>query len=186
MEAIIEEDKEFQKKVRRVAVKAAIQEGLKKDDYSNPPYNGNFKAYALDKIAVFQWIKWERPYFAGIKDWGLPSFGKEEWLCREWVESSMIKIQSQIICSEHSKENIIFKCKFCWNEATYFWWETTHFWSSCHLKQEKDPYYESTLPEKLTQCNGKDRCPLGIEHPLNGTESVPLKCLLWFSKQNHI
>jgi len=178
IQSIIEEDRKLEVKAGKIATRVAKDEGLKKQDYSWPPYNGNFTTYSVSKIAVYQWVECKRPYNAGRREWGEPRFSKDECYCKECTETKLVKLKSLATCTIHSEEYIIFKCKFCWNQSSYFCWNTTHFWDECHKKQDEDPFYENSSPEKLSQCEGKEKCALGIDHPPNGTEEVPLYCLL--------
>jgi D-mannonate dehydratase len=65
---MIEEDKKLQEKVEEVAVAAAIKDGLDKENYSVESYNSDFKAFAVDKIAVYQCYECSKPYAAGLKE----------------------------------------------------------------------------------------------------------------------
>ncbi|CAI2365095.1 unnamed protein product [Moneuplotes crassus] len=175
---IVKADLKIKKRAEKVAVDQAREDHLATDDLEKSPYNGDFKSFAVAKISVYQCSKCDKVYYAGLRDCGDPSFRKEECLCKECTDAGIIKIQSRNICSKHPEDYILFKCKFCCKEAIYFCWDTTHFCDECHRKQSEDPYYEATPPDKLHQCNGKDDCPLGIAHPLNGQESFPIKCML--------
>jgi hypothetical protein len=68
MQKMIEEDRKLQEKVEEVAIAAAIKDGLDKENYSMEPYNSDFKAFAVDKIAVYQCYECSKPYAAGLKD----------------------------------------------------------------------------------------------------------------------
>ena len=56
-------------------------------------------------------------------------------------------------------------------------WGNTHFCQSCHKKQETGDYVTRKPVADLPVCPGKGKCPLGVEHPPNGTEH-PLGCAI--------
>lgn len=78
----MEEDRNFQKEAEEVAIKAGKNDDVdknEKDKYSKSPYNGNFEAYAIDKMAVYQCYECKKAYPAGRQDCGAPpSHNKED------------------------------------------------------------------------------------------------------------
>lgn len=175
IQRMIEEDRKFQEKAEEVAIAAAIKDQLDKTDYSMEPFNGNFRAFAIHKIAVYQCYECNKPYAAGLKDWGGPNIKKEDCLWDEWARIKLGPIKGVSNCDIHGTEFLVFKCKYCWSEALFFWWNETHFCGPCHEKQEEDPNFEKTPPEELDQCGGYKNCPLGVDHPRNGTEEFSIK-----------
>ena len=94
-------------------------------------------------------------------------------------------------------ERTIFKCRFCCAVATYFCGGMCHYCDPCHDKAGDltDLFVDSISilwnfidysfffsngwktkdASKLPKCPGKDKCPLGIDHPPNGVE-FPIGC----------
>ena len=64
-------------------------------------------------------------------------------------------------CKTHGDEAIEFKCRFCCSVALWFCFGTTHFCEPCH---------KIAGSAKAKPCVGGGKCPLGIDHPANGTE----------------
>ena len=75
-----------------------------------------------------------------------------------------------------------YKCKFCCGIGTWYCWGSTHFCDGCHKKQEKGTYLNRLPLDALPKCPGPDACPLGIEHPANGTEEFSLGCVICLKK----
>lgn len=74
---------------------------------------------------------------------------------------SLIQSQGVHNCQIHGKEFIEWKCRYCCSMASFFCFGTTHFCDKCHRNVSR---------LKVIACPGKDKCPLGIEHPPNGAE----------------
>jgi hypothetical protein len=81
-------------------------------------------------------------------------------------------------CAVHGSSFMLFKCKFCCNVAAFFCWGTTHFCASCHHIQEGGRYLNKLPISDLPVCKGPGRCPLGGNHPANGTAEFALGCAL--------
>ena len=73
----------------------------------------------------------------------------------------------QVHCKKHGDQFIDYKCRFCCSQALFFCFGTHHFCDPCHRRAWE---LRNKKPNELGQCGGKDKCPLKIEHPLNGNE----------------
>ena len=62
-------------------------------------------------------------------------------------------------CEEHKETYIQYKCNFCCNVAAYHCGGSNYYCMHCH--DRKGPAGH--------KCKGKEDCPLGVEHPPNGT-----------------
>jgi len=175
IEKIIQEDRELEEKVKIVAVEAAQKDGLDKDDFSGAPFNNDFEKYAVHKVAVFQCYDCGKPYSAGLKDCGAPNFKKEDCFWGDCSNEKLGETQGVTKCQIHGTDLIVYKCKYCCNEASFFCWGTTHFCGDCHEIQEEDPEFELSKPEELSQCGGAQKCPLKIQHPPNGTVEFSIR-----------
>jgi len=65
-------------------------------------------------------------------------------------------------CETHKENYIQYKCNFCCNIAAYHCGGVNYYCMHCH--DRKGPAGH--------KCKGKDDCPLGIEHPPNGTNKA--------------
>ena len=70
-------------------------------------------------------------------------------------------------CKKHKDQFIDYKCRFCCSVALFFCFGTHHFCDPCHRKAWE---LRNKTEKELPQCDGKDMCPLGINHPPNGKE----------------
>ena len=61
----------------------------------------------------------------------------------------------------HGSNHIDFKCKYCCSIALWFCHGNTHYCDLCHRSAGRN---------KITNCLGKNKCLLGIDHPQNGSE----------------
>ncbi|CEO96492.1 hypothetical protein PBRA_005101 [Plasmodiophora brassicae] len=140
-----------------------IYEGLLKDPdlMEGGPYYRNAMGYGMSYFAFYMCFKCKVPYFGGkpaCND-GLDHFDPSELVCGTCSGIGVAE------CATHGKEFIQFKCRFCCNLSTWHCWGTTHFCDDCHRRQEAHDYMSTKAPEELPQCEGPDKCPLGIEHP---------------------
>lgn len=132
-------------------------------DPSSEFYQKPFE-YGMKKFAFYLCEECNKPYFAGLAACGeIPPEEMPKLLCTDCQYRGK-PIQA---CPKHGTEYIQFKCRFCCSMSIWFCWNTTHFCDKCHRQA-------STISHKpinqLPVCPGKGKCPLGIEHPPNGTE----------------
>ena len=73
------------------------------------------------------------------------------------------------------RDYAVWKCRFCCSLAVWFCFGTTHFCEPCHQKWNRGELRQNNAPGKLKQCGSREACPLGVDHPPNGS-SVE-KCL---------
>lgn len=133
-------------------------------------YYNDPSGYAMDKFAYYPCYKCEKPYFGGqrrceeaAQDNG-DSFKASELVCGGCCAGKNAQN-----CKKHGKDYIEFKCRFCCSVATWFCWGNTHFCDPCHKRQNNGDYVSKKKTKDLPKCPGK-KCPLGINHPPNGTE----------------
>ena len=144
----------------------------------NSPYYNNLQKYAMDRLAFYPCSKCKKPYFGGLKpseEAGLEqaeNYKEEHLICAKCAGGSRIKS-----CSKHGSKYLTYKCKFCCSYATWFCWGSTHFCASCYKRQESGDYLNRKPLSELPKCPGKDKCPLGIEHPPNGAAEFSLGCV---------
>jgi len=104
---------------------------------------------------------------------GAPEGGGNRRLCPTC--RSMLSVNG---CRFHGGDRTIFKCRFCCAVATYFCGGMCHYCDPCHDKAGDLTDFNGWKTKdasKLPKCPGKDKCPLGIDHPPNGQE-FPIGC----------
>ncbi|ETO26415.1 hypothetical protein RFI_10722, partial [Reticulomyxa filosa] len=151
------------------------------DDGNNEWYH-NCIGFAMKRYAFYCCFVCKKPYYGGLGRCadGLHEMNPSDFIC---PACSGIGLDS---CSVHGRDYMIYKCRFCCSVASYFCWGTTHFCPDCHKlsalfgdyrRQENHDYMTTKTKENLPQCEGPDKCPLGLEHPANG-EEFSLGCSL--------
>jgi len=172
--------------IQKDAIDRVKIEGLDNDqrlrDKSGPYYN-NLPKYAMDRLAFYLCAKCKKPYFGGMKqceDAGMDE-QSEEYNKNHLICGSCAAGPDSKSCNVHGKKYITYKCKFCCSVSSWFCWGNTHFCNECHTKQENGDYLNRKPISALPKCPGKDKCPLGIEHPPNGTE-FSLGCVVCLRK----
>lgn len=144
--------------------------------------------YAMHVLAYYQCYRCKRPYFGGFKrceaaagddeagannGGGAGNFDPQDLVCSACVPNADLAV-----CRIHGTDFIEYKCKFCCSVAQWYCWGSTHFCTSCHRRQERGDYVTKRKPSELDQCKGKHKCPLGVDHPPNGTAEFALGCAL--------
>jgi len=177
---------ELKKEIERDAVERVKIEGLQNDPRMkdpNSPYYNNLEKFAMDRLAFYKCCKCNKPYFGGMKaceEAGLEqaeNYKQEHLVCGSCASGPNAKS-----CKKHGKKYITYKCKFCCSVSSWYCWGSTHFCDSCHKKQEEGDYLNRKPISELPKCPGKDKCPLGIEHPPNGTAEFSLGCVVCLRK----
>jgi len=160
--------------IRKRATARLTFEGLDKDEAFTSPtgrYYGRKEDYAMDRFAYYKCFKCQVPYFGGRRQCeevamaNEGNFNEQHLVCGGCTAGSDVKN-----CAKHGKEYIEYKCRFCCNVATFYCWGSTHFCRDCHKRQETGDYLTRKARDQLPQCPGVDKCPLGVQHPQNGTE----------------
>eukprot|EP01087_Luapelamoeba_hula_P012883 TRINITY_DN3641_c0_g1_i1.p1 TRINITY_DN3641_c0_g1~~TRINITY_DN3641_c0_g1_i1.p1 ORF type:complete len:704 (+),score=3.84 TRINITY_DN3641_c0_g1_i1:246-2114(+) len=117
--------------------------------------------YALNRFSYYLCFKCKKPYFGGDKmlcqaEENIREIKQEELVCGSCCDFGDTKD-----CSEHGKEYIEYKCRFCCDLAVWFCWGTTHFCDKCHKNAAE---LLTARPQDLPAC----QC--GYAHPPNGEE----------------
>eukprot|EP01062_Namystynia_karyoxenos_P043751 TRINITY_DN32029_c0_g2_i2.p1 TRINITY_DN32029_c0_g2~~TRINITY_DN32029_c0_g2_i2.p1 ORF type:complete len:716 (+),score=152.51 TRINITY_DN32029_c0_g2_i2:101-2248(+) len=180
--SMLGELRKYRQDVRSRALQRLKHEKLDRDAAVSDPsgeYHGNPEAYAEAILSYYQCYVCERPYFGGLRrceyaqDEQQEHFNPSELVCATCVPFRDFKS-----CRLHGTEFIEYKCKFCCSIAQWFCWGTTHFCVQCHRMQERGEFVTKKRPSELPQCGGKDKCPLRIDHPENGSGEFALGCAL--------
>jgi len=176
----------LKKEIEADAVERVKIEGLQNDKRlkdPNSPYFENLPKFAMDRLAFYKCSKCNKPYFGGMKaceEAGLEQ--SEEYKQEHLVCGSCASGPNAKSCKKHGKKYITYKCKFCCAVGSWYCWGSTHFCDSCHKKQEGGDYLNRRPVSDLPKCPGKELCPLGIEHPPNGTAEFSLGCVVCLRK----
>jgi len=177
---------ELKQEIQKDAVDRVKIEGLQNDKRlkdKNSPYYNNLEKYALDRLAFYPCSKCKKPYFGGMKaceEAGLEqaeNYKQEHLVCGSCASGPNAKS-----CKKHGKKYITYKCKFCCSVSSWYCWGSTHFCDKCHKKQEQGDYLNRRPIHELPKCPGLPDCPLGVEHPPNGTAEFSLGCVVCLRK----
>ena len=154
-------------------------EGLDKDKRladKNSVYYNNLDRFALDRLAFYKCNECNNPYFGGMKSCDQVNnenemkYDKSQLVCGGCASGD-----DRNSCRTHGTTYISYKCKFCCNQAVWFCFGTTHYCEPCHQRA----YEVKAKPvSELPKCPGKDKCPLKMEHPPNGTAEFSLGCVV--------
>jgi E3 ubiquitin-protein ligase MYCBP2 len=168
--------------IQKDAIERVKIEGLSNDRRLKDPnskYFNNLPAFALDRLAFYPCSKCKKPYFGGMKaceEAGLEQ--NENYKSEHLVCGSCSSGPNAKACKRHGKKYITYKCKFCCTISSWYCWGSTHFCDKCHKRQEKGDYLNRKPISDLPKCPGLAKCPLGIEHPPNGTADYSLGCVV--------
>eukprot|EP00026_Physarum_polycephalum_P005194 Phypoly_transcript_05224.p1 GENE.Phypoly_transcript_05224~~Phypoly_transcript_05224.p1 ORF type:complete len:588 (+),score=70.15 Phypoly_transcript_05224:60-1766(+) len=164
--------KDLRNDVKLKAIHFLKAEGMMQDikDPKHKYYN-NPLDYALTIFSFYLCHKCKSPYYGGKRQCGdILDFNPEELICGGC--SGMVSCDK----ADHGRKFIQYKCRFCCSVASWFCFGRVHYCENCH----NDPYKywapNNVLSSVPPQCEGKDKCPLGIEHPPNGFEEMSLGC----------
>merc|ERR1719204_180250 len=172
--------------IQKDAVERVKIEGLHNDKRltaPDSPYYNNLPKFAMDRLAFYPCSKCKKPYFGGMKaceEAGLEqaeNYKQEHLVCGSCASGPNAKS-----CKKHGKKYITYKCKFCCSVSSWYCWGSTHFCDACHKKQEQGTYLNRMAISELPKCPGKELCPLGVEHPANGTAEFSLGCVVCLRK----
>lgn len=162
--------------VKRKSLTRLRYEGLDKcPEITSPtsPYYNRSIEFALHRYCYYPCFKCQTPYFGGTSRCEGEADDKtikpEEMICPT-CSSPQTKSQN---CSLHGTDYIEFKCRYCCSIAVFFCFGTTHFCNSCHTNYATMAAMGDRLPHCPAGPSGKQltgACPLGIQHPSNGTE----------------
>jgi hypothetical protein len=137
---------------------------------------------ALDFYPCF---KCRKPYFGGERQCqrdgegahAAPKPKPEDLVCAKCM---VAQLGEDLSCKVHGggfqdmEGPVLFKCRFCCNEATFLCWGTTHFCKACHTQPYKvqDLHEAGTLPPCCGPFGVKleGPCPLGGGHRPSGEE----------------
>jgi hypothetical protein len=181
---------EYRARVHDLVSTRAKFEGLDRDPRVTDTSSRFFDdalGLAMDTLAFYECFKCERPYFGGYKrceNAAMPAAdaagadadpheGRRDLVCGGCVPDTQ-----KASCPAHGVDFVDYKCKFCCGIATYYCWGKTHFCTECHRRQDRGEFLTRKPVAELTACPGSDRCPLGVEHPPNGTAEFALGCSL--------
>ena len=157
--------KDLQDQVAKLALMRLEYEGRNKDKELTDPnseYYKNPKKYALHLYHYPICSKCNKLFFGGAYNcMPADNIPIEDRIC------GACSARKGDICKKHGTEGLMYKCRFCCNIAIWFCWGTTHFCEKCHRKASE----MARKPiSQLPKCPGHGKCPLGIDHPPNGTE----------------
>eukprot|EP01119_Soliformovum_irregulare_P019714 TRINITY_DN6305_c0_g1_i2.p1 TRINITY_DN6305_c0_g1~~TRINITY_DN6305_c0_g1_i2.p1 ORF type:complete len:418 (+),score=94.64 TRINITY_DN6305_c0_g1_i2:1097-2350(+) len=127
----------------------------------NGKFHGNPQGFAMDRFVYFMCSECQQPYFAGqrvCEDVG--DFDSKELVCGGCSGRDLTDD-----CPKHGNQFIEYKCKFCCSVASWYCWGNTHFCDACHKRQLNREYLNRIPPNLMPKCQGKEYCPLKIEHP---------------------
>uniref|UniRef100_A0A7S3GBE7 RING-type domain-containing protein n=1 Tax=Palpitomonas bilix TaxID=652834 RepID=A0A7S3GBE7_9EUKA len=125
------------------------------------PYKGKESQYALSIYNYFVCNKCSHPFFGGRRRCGeIEDVDPKDLLCGACNPAGPKD------CEKHGSEFLQWKCRFCCSVAVFFCFGTHHFCDDCH---ERHQAVMETPVQKLPKCTPAT-CPLGVNHPANGTE----------------
>eukprot|EP01083_Nonionella_stella_P080121 219972_1 len=184
LDAVTKEYYDLKREIERDGLERIKMEGLENDQRlmdPNSQYYNNVSKYAFDRLAFYICSKCAHPYFGGMKECEQADqaerYKKEDLVCGSCASGPNGKS-----CKKHGKKYITYKCKFCCSVGTWYCWGSTHFCDSCHKIQEGGDYLNRKPISELPKCPGKDKCPLGVEHPPNGEKEFSLGCVVCLRK----
>eukprot|EP00005_Dracoamoeba_jomungandri_P010073 CAMPEP_0174265340 /NCGR_PEP_ID=MMETSP0439-20130205/26099_1 /TAXON_ID=0 /ORGANISM="Stereomyxa ramosa, Strain Chinc5" /LENGTH=246 /DNA_ID=CAMNT_0015351751 /DNA_START=1061 /DNA_END=1801 /DNA_ORIENTATION=- len=156
-------------------------EGLKNDErllletskYYNKPLE-----FALNRLSFYMCYKCSTPYFGGLRDCEQEAQQEQQNTTVEYNPDDLICgecASGKAKCEKHTEGEfgyIEFKCRFCCSIATWFCNGRVHYCDTHHNNpcEYIDLWGTGRLKSEPPQCEGPDKCPLGIDHPPNGTE----------------
>jgi len=134
----------------------------------------------MDTYAVYPCYKCKDPFIGGLISCEADldqanneaNFKAEEYICEKCGGLPGCKKGGD----EH-KAHLIYKCRFCCQQAVFFCMGYIHFCDPCHNRQIHEGVYHQK-PERWTKCPGPEECPLAAKHPPPGETHVIgcLKC----------
>ncbi|GBG30129.1 E3 ubiquitin-protein ligase MYCBP2 [Hondaea fermentalgiana] len=133
-----------------------------------------------DAYTLFYCERCRRPYYGGMRqceESGGAAHHDAENHQHHYCASCTCTLQQVPVCPEHGPGSMQFKCSFCCTPASFFCWGTTHFCIDCHARQMAGERLNRLPLSGLPQCGGAQVCPLGLNHPPNGTppsQSAPI------------
>eukprot|EP00756_Hemistasia_phaeocysticola_P041664 Hpha_TRINITY_DN16928_c2_g10::TRINITY_DN16928_c2_g10_i1::g.55423::m.55423/K10693/MYCBP2, PAM; E3 ubiquitin-protein ligase MYCBP2 len=171
----------FRNEVRIKAMQRLRHEKLDRDPAVSDPKGAHYNdpaGYALEVLSYYQCYVCEKAYFGGVKRCEPHQEERARYNPSELVCANCLPFKSLQRCKLHGSEFVEYKCKFCCSVAQWFCWGSTHFCAQCHRLQERGEFVTKRKPSELPQCKGKAHCPLGIDHPPNGSGEFSLGCAI--------
>lgn len=165
--------KQMENGIKLRALHFLNMEGMEKDEAVTSPkgrFYQNLEGYAMHTFSFYQCHRCEQPYYGGKPncEQEIMNYNPEELICGGCSGATK--------CEKHGKGYMHFKCRFCCSLASWFCFGLVHYCEQCH----SEPYLywspSNCLSSLPPQCPGKDKCPLGIDHPPNGFEEFLLGC----------
>lgn len=166
---------ELYEDVKRKAMMRLQYEGLENSDQIKDrasTYFSNPTQYAMDRYCYYPCYKCKKAYFGGTAQCeGGANDGQikiEELICPTCSGPDMVQV-----CNIHGTDFIEYKCRYCCSIAVFFCFGNTHFCNSCHNNHVMVAGMGARLPKCPAGPSGQQlqgECPLGINHPPNGTE----------------
>jgi len=150
----------------RIEVEGIAQEERVIDpssDYYNKPFE-----YAEKIFAFYQCFSCKLPYYGGRR--ACEAQAEEEVDAKEFVCPDCASMKGKGKCDVPGHDDyILWKCRFCCDQAVWFCWGRVHFCEYCH---SHDPWGRDRGDfngEERGQCPppGKAECPSGGNHPPN-------------------
>lgn len=165
----IEDANAIYQTVKNLSMHFAKIEGLDKDERlqkEGDPLFGKLQDLALAKLAFYECFKCKIPYFGGLKDCaeGIRQLEEEkrpqpeEFQCPNCIAGG--EGAGKTTCEKHGDVNVLWKCRYCCQQAVWFCWGSTHFCEPCHQ-------YGGSGGNK--PCD-PETCPLLGCHPAPGRE----------------
>lgn len=174
-------------KLRKNAINRLKVDGMLQDERlitPGSPYFRNEELYALHSFAYYNCFKCKEAYFGGRRNCEqnqVENRDPSEMVCFDCGDVPKVDCSQPKAHAEFHE----WKCRFCCSIAIWFCWGNTHFCEPCHQKayevKDKKPHELPKVflflspssfftPCFVSQCPGKEQCPLRCDHPANGTE----------------
>lgn len=122
----------LEQRIQTMALERLVYESMDKDEIllndSSPWYKKPLE-YAMHSFVFQQCFKCKQPYFAGGYECNDPAAGTvkvKDLLCATCQPSSLGE------CKVHSKEFLLYKCRYCCQPSSWSCWGNTHFCNDCH------------------------------------------------------
>jgi len=182
--------RELEAHLKVKAVERLKIEGMLQDKALTDP-TGRFymkpEEYAISSFSYYLCYYCKSPYFGGKRDCG-GEVNMGEFNIKELVCGPCSNI-NETTCKIHGDEFIEWKCRFCCSIATWFCGGKAHFCNPCHDKAAQLVEFTNwtTKPEYVEiPCKGPLECPIGVDHPPNGSKEFVLKCAMCRSNDHNL
>ncbi|TNV71137.1 hypothetical protein FGO68_gene10196 [Halteria grandinella] len=180
IQQILDQAKGLEAQIKEKGVLRAKHEGLDLDERLSDPkseYYNNLEKFAVEHLNYFECQTCKNAYFGGLKacganqnlqalqqqqaQQGLYVGAFQQYQCPKckFFNQDANNKYGITYCEEHKETYIQYKCNFCCNIAAYHCGGANYYCMHCHDRKGPPGH----------KCKGKDDCPLGLEHPPNGT-----------------